>query len=362
MPMKRRLTSWIAAACMALPLTGFAAKAEDPFMVGFIYPTPVADVGWAKQLDLGREAIEEAYGDRVTTRVVENIPEGPDAGRVMNQLVADGADFVMLGSFGYMNDGLRLAQRSPDVDFIHASGFRQAENFGTFTARGYEGFYLTGLAAGMVTESNTIGIVAAFAIPEVIAEVNAVTLAARKENPDVNIRIVWVNTWFDPAREQEAARALISQGADVIFSLHQDTPSVVNVAQSEGVYVVNTGSDMSAHGPDAVLGSVVTDWTDYFVEAVGASLEGTFTGHDERGGLASGMVSVAAWNDVLTDEQMARINEVEAALISGEAHVFAGPLNDQRGTERVAEGEVLPDPEIFGMDWLVEGLTGSLPQ
>ncbi len=359
--MKRRLTNWIAAACMALPLTGIAATAE-PVLIGLIYPTPVADVGWAKQLDLGREAVEEAFGDRVTTRVVENIPEGPDASRVMNQLVADGAEFVVLGSFGYMNDGLRLAQRSPDVDFIHASGFRQAENFGTFTARSYEAFYLAGMAAGMVTESNTIGIVAAFAIPEVIAEVNAITLAARKENPDVNIRIVWVNSWFDPAREQEAARAVISQGADVVFSLHQDTPSVVNVAQAEGVYVVNTGSDMSAHGPDAVLGSVVHDWSSYFVEAVGASLEGNFEGHDERGGLASGAVSVQAWNDVLTEEQMARINETEAALISGEAHVFAGPLKDQSGTERVAEGEALPDPEIFAMNWLVEGLTGSLPQ
>ncbi|WCR20354.1 BMP family ABC transporter substrate-binding protein [Paracoccus alcaliphilus] len=359
--MKRRLTNWIAAACMALPLTGIAATAE-PVLIGLIYPTPVADVGWAKQLDLGREAVEEAFGDRVTTRVVENIPEGPDASRVVNQLVADGAKFVVLGSFGYMNDGLRLAQRSPDVDFIHASGFRQAENFGTFTARSYEAFYLAGMAAGMVTESNTIGIVAAFAIPEVIAEVNAITLAARKENPDVNIRIVWVNSWFDPAREQEAARAVISQGADVVFSLHQDTPSVVNVAQAEGVYVVNTGSDMSAHGPDAVLGSVVHDWSSYFVEAVGASLEGNFEGHDERGGLASGAVSVQAWNDVLTEEQMARINETEAALISGEAHVFAGPLKDQSGTERVAEGEALPDPEIFAMNWLVEGLTGSLPQ
>lgn len=361
MPMKRKLTNWIAAACLALPATAGVAAAET-LMMGLIYPAPVADVGWAKQLDLAREAVEEAYGDRVTTRAVENIPEGPDASRVMNQLVADGADFIVLGSFGYMNDGLRLAQRHPDVNIIHASGFRQTENLGTFTARNYEGFYLTGLAAGMVTQSNTIGIVAAFAVPEVIAEVNAITLAAREVNPDVNIRIVWVNSWFDPAREQEAARAVISQGADVVFSLHQDTPSVVNVAQAEGVYVVNTGSDMSAHGPDAVLGSVVHDWSDYFVQVVGEALEGSFEGRDERGGLASGTVSVQAWGDVLDDEQMARIQQAEAALISGEAHVFAGPLNDQSGTERVAEGEVLSDPDIFAMNWLVEGLSGSLPQ
>lgn len=358
--MKRKVTNWIAAACMALPLTGMAAMAE-PLMVGLIYPTPVADVGWAKQMDLAREAVEEAYGDRVTTRAVQNIPEGPDASRVMNQLVADGAGFVVLGSFGYMNDGLRLAQANPDVNFLHASGYRQTANLGTFTARNYEGFYLAGMAAGMVTESDTIGIVAAFAVPEVVAEVNAVALAARKANPDVDIRIVWVNSWFDPAREQEAARALISQGADVVFSLHQDTPSVVNVAQAEGVYVVATGSDMRAHGPDAVLASVTMNWGPYFVDAVGATLDGTFKGHDERGGLASGTVSVV-WGDVLTEEQLARIAEVEAALASGEAHVFAGPLADQAGTQRVAEGEALADPEIFAMNWLVEGLAGSLPQ
>ncbi len=359
--MRPTLTRWIAAACLALPL-GAAQAQEQPLVAGFIYPAPVADVGWAKQLDLGRGAVQEAFGDRVTTRAVENVPEGPDAGRVMNQLVADGAGFVMLGSFGYMNDGLRLAQRSPDVAFIHASGYRQTANFGTFTARNYEGFYLAGLAAGMVTESNIIGIVAAFAVPEVVAEVNAITLAARRMNPDVNIRIVWVNTWFDPAREQEAARALISQGADVLFSLHQDTPSVVNVAQAEGVYVVNTGSDMSAHGPDAVLASVINDWGPYFVAVVGQVLDGTFEGYDERGGLASGTVSVGAWGSVLTEEQMALIRETEAALISGEAHAFAGPIHDQSGAQRVAEGEVLPDPEIFGMNWLVQGLDGALPQ
>lgn len=356
--MRARIFGSVAAA--AITIGGLAAA--EPVTIGFIYPSPVADVGWAKQLDLGREAVEEAFGDAVKTVAVENIPEGPDAARVMNQLVTDGAKFLMLGSFGYMNDGLRLAQQHPDVAMIHASGFRQTENFGTFTARNYEGFYLTGLAAGMVTESDTIGIVAAFAVPEVVAEVNAVTLAARKVNPDVDIKVVWLNTWFDPPKEQEAARALVSQGADVLFSLHQDTPSVVNVAQAEGVYVVNTGSDMSAHGPDAVLASVVNDWSDYFVQSVGNALEGNFEGADFRGGLADGTVSVAAWNDkALSAEQLAEIAEVEAALKSGEAHAFAGPLRDQSGQVRAEEGTNLPDPEIFGMNWLVEGLEGSLP-
>ena len=353
--MKRALAIAALAATLAAP-----AVAED-LKLGFIYPSPVADVGWAKQLDLGREAIEAAFGDRVETVAVENIPEGPDAARIMNQLVGDGANFVMLGSFGYMNDGLKLARSNPDLAILHASGFKQTENFGTFTARNYEGFYLAGLAAGMVTEKNTIGLVAAFAIPEVVAEVNAITLAVQKTNPEATVKVIWLNTWFDPPKEQEAARALISQGADVIFSLHQDTPSVVNVAEAEGVQVVNTSSDMSSYGPNSVLASVTNDWSQYFVSQVEAKLNGTFTGGDFRGGLADGAVKVVAWGAKLSEAQKAEILAVEAAMIAGKAHAFAGPITDQSGTLRVAEGENLADADIFGMNWLVAGIDGSMP-
>lgn len=356
--MLKTLKTLAITACMAF--APVIAQAE-PMTVGFVYPTPTGDVGWAKQLDMGREALITEFGDKITTRVVDNVPEGPDASRVINQLISDGAKFIMLGSFGYFNDGLRLARQFPDVAFIHASGFKQSKNFGTFTARNYEGFYLAGMAGGAVTKSNTIGIVAAFAVPEVVAEVNAIALAVNKVNPDAKIKIVWVNTWFDPSKEQDAARALISQGADVLYSLHQDTPSVVNVGQAQKVFVVNTNSDMTAHGPDAVLASVTTDWTKYFIKEVGDKLADQFTGTDTRGGLADGTVKVVAWNEALTADQMAKIKEAEAKLESGEMHVFAGPLRDQSGTERVAAGATLPDPEIFGMNWLVEGLEGSLP-
>lgn len=347
------------AACISL----VAATAQaEPTKLGFIYPSPTGDVGWAKQLDLAREAVVKEFGDKVTTRVVENVAEGPDAGRVINQMISDGAKFIVLGSFGYFNDGLRLARQFPDVAFLHASGFKQSKNFGTFTARNYEGFYLAGMAGGMVTKSNTLGIVAAFAVPEVVAEVNAIALAVKKVNPDAKIKIVWVNTWFDPAKEQDAARALISQGADVLFSLHQDTPSVVNVGQSQKVFVVNTNSDMTSHGPDAVLASVTTDWSKYFVKEVGDKLAGNFDGTDFRGGIADGTVNVVAWNKAVSADQMAQIKQAEADLMNGKMHVFAGPLRDQSGTERVAASANLPDPDIFAMNWLVEGLDGSLPK
>lgn len=357
--MRKRIVAWLIGAC-ALAIAGNAAA--EPVKAGLVAPSPIADVGWAKQLDLGMEAIKKRFGEDVDINVVDNVPEGPDAARVMNQMITDGAKFIILGSFGYMNDGLRAARQHPDVNFIHASGYKQTDNFGTFTARNYEGFYLGGLAAGMVTKSNTIGMVAAFAVPEVVAEANAITLAVHEINPDAEVKIIWLNSWFDPPKAQEAARALVSQGADVLFSLHQDTPSVVNVAEAEGVYVVNTSSDMSSYGPKSVLVSVTNDWGDYFADQFEASMTGTFKGSDFRGGLATGTVKMTAWSKDLSEEQMATLKQAEEQIRSGERHVFAGPLKDQSGELRVGEGENLPDPEIFGMNWLVEGLSGSIPK
>lgn len=348
-------------ACLCLPALALPAQAE-PFKVGLIEPSPVADVGWAKQQDLGREAMLRECGPEVVAQLVENVPEGPDAARVLNQMISDGADFIVLGSFGYMNDGLRAAAKNPDVDFIHASGYKQLPNFGTFTSRNYEGFYLAAIAAAEVTKTNTIGIVAAFPVPEVIAQVDAIALALQKYRPEAEIKVIWMNTWFDPPKEQDAARALISQGADVIFSLHQDTPSVVNVAEAAGVYVVNTSSDMSKYGPNSVLASVTNDWSTYFVEQCKASREGRFEGVDTHGGLADGTVTVTAWNKALSEAQMAEIAKVEAGIKDGSYHIFAGPLKDQSGTLRVEEGAVLPDAELFGLNWLVEGLDGALPR
>jgi len=352
----------LAMACaLALIASAGSIHAQTkPTLIGFLYPSPIGDVGWSKQLELAREAVDKAFGDKVVTRSIDNVPEGPNASRIINQMLSDGAKFVVLGSFGYANDGLRLARQYPDTAFLHASGFRQTKNLGTFTARSYEGFYLAGMAGGMLTKVNTIGIVAAFAVPEVVAEINAITLAVQRVNPQAKIRIVWVNSWFDPAKEQDAARALIAQGADVLFSLHQDTPSVVNVAQANKVWVANVSSDMSAHGPDVVMASVTTDWSKYIVKEVGDKLAGKFKSSDFRGGLAADVVKLV-WHKDIPPAQLAQIQAVEADLRSGKAHVFAGPLRDQSGKERVAAGAVLSDADIFSMNWLVQGLDGTLP-
>ena len=337
------------------------AAAQD-LTIGFVYPSPIADVGWSAELNAGRLAIEEKFGDRVRTLFVEHVPEGPDAARIMNQLAAQGAGMLMLGSFGYMNDGIRLAEQRPDMTFIHASGYKLAPNFGNFQSRNYETSYLVGLAAGDVTETDTIGIVAAYAIPEVVGMINSFALGIQKVNPDATIKVVWLNSWFDPPKAQESARALMAQNSDVIYSLYQDTPSVVSVAEEEGVWVINTSSDMKEYAPTWLLASQVADWRSYFIDSVQATLDGTFEGTAFWGGFADEAVDVVSWSESISPETMAMIEEAEAAMRAGGFHPMTGPVTDQDGEMRLAEGEVISDEAMLGIDWLVTGVETRIPQ
>jgi len=343
-------------ALMALP-----AVAEDKMKIGFVYPSPIADVGWSAELNAGRLAIEEAFGNQVETIFVENVAEGPDAGRIMNQMAAQGADMIMLGSFGYMNDGIALAERNPDMTFIHASGYKLAPNFGNFQSRNYESSYLVGMAAGDVTETDTVGIVAAFAIPEVIGMINGFALGLQEVNPDVTIKVVWLNSWFDPPKAQDSARALKAQQADVIYSLYQDTPSVVTVAEEEEVWVINTSSDMKEYAPNWLLASQIADWGPYFVKSVQDTMDGNFEGTAFWGGMAEGTVDVKSWSDSISAETMAKIEAVSAGLKSGEFHPLTGPIMNQAGEMVLADGEVIEDGALAGIDWLVKGVETPLP-
>lgn len=338
------------------------ATAADAFKIGFIYPSPAGDVGWAHELDRGREALEAKFGDKIESVVVENIPEGPDAARIMNQLAAQGVDMLMLGSFGYMNDGLKLAKRYPDLDIIHASGYKLADNMGNFQTRNYESAYVAGMSAGFVTKSNTIGMVAAYAIPEVVGIINAFTLGAQATNPDIAIKVVWLNSWFDPSKAQESARSLIAQQSDVIFSIYQDTPSVVSVAEEEGVYVVNTSSDMKTYAPEHLLVSMQISWADYFIEQVDASMSGAFKGTAFWGGMADNAVSMESWNDDLSAEQRAALDAKVAEIAAGNFHPFDGPVIDQAGSEIIAKGNTLSDGDLLAINWLVQGVETNLPK
>ena len=339
-----------------------ASIAAEKLKIGAIYPSPVGDVGWAYELNRGLDAIQAEFGDQVETYFVENVPEGPDAARIMNQMAAQGANMIILGSFGYMNDGLKLAKRKPDIKFIHASGYKIAPNLGNFQTRNYESAYLAGMAAGYVTKSNVFGVVAAYPIPEVVGIINAFTLGAQLTNPDVAVKVVWLNSWFNPTKAQESARSLIAQQSDVILSLYQDTPSVVTVAEQEGVFVVNTSSDMKKYAPKHLLASLTISWADYFVAQTRAVIDGTFKGAPFWGGIKDKAVGLGSLTDSLSADQRANIDAKFAAIGAGELHPFTGPITDQDGNEKIASGSSIEDGALLGIDWLVKGVETRLPK
>jgi basic membrane protein A len=359
MSMLKRLAQ--AAAIAAGLALAAPAAAQEPAKIGFVYPGPVGDTGWAFELDTGRKAVEEKFGDKVETIVAENIPEGPDAARVMNQMAADGAKMIMLGSFGYMNDGLKLARQYPDIAFIHASGYKLAPNFGTFLSRNYETAYAAGLAAGYLTKTNILGVVAAYPIPEVVGMLNAYVLGAQKTNPDVTAKVVWLNSWFDPNKSQEGARSLVAQDADVIFSLYQDTPEVVALAEELGVYSISTSSDMKAYAPEKYLGGLVVDWRPHFIDQVGKMLDGTFKGEAYWGGYKDGAIELSSLTPDLTPEQRKVVDDAIAEMKAGAFHPMTGPIIAQDGTEKVAAGETMSDEDLLGINWLVKGVETKIP-
>lgn len=346
-------------------LTGTLALGSahaEPLSIGLLTPSPMADVGWSKALADGLKAVSDKYGDKVAVNIIENIQEGPDADRIMNKMVGDGNQFLVLGSFGYMNGGLKLAKRNPNVTVVHASGYKTADNFSPFTAKYFEGAYLMGMAAADLTKTKKLGVVSAFAIPELISTINGFALGARSVDPEIEIDVIWINSWFDPAKAQNSAKALVAQGADVLFSNAQDTPSVVRVGEESGAYVFNLNGSMKEYAPTKYLGVVKTDWGPFFVASVDAHMSGTFKGQNQWLGMAEDTVVVEDLSSDISPEMMTRIKATEAAIASGELNVYAGPLINQAGEEVVAAGETLSDGAILGMDWHVQGVTSPLPK
>jgi len=340
---------------------GGPAAAQDPLKVGFVYVSPVGDAGWTYQHDLGRKAMQEALGDKVETKYIENVPEGGEAERVIRQFASDGYDLVFTTSFGYMNPTIKVAKQFPDVVFEHATGYRTAENVGNYVARFYEARYLTGIVAGHMTDSNTAGYVAAFPIPEVLRGINAFTLGMRSVNPDAEVKVIWVNSWFDPGREREAADVLISQGADVVTH-HTDSTAVVQAAEEAGVWSVGYHSDMSKYGPEGHLTAATHHWGDYYTETARQVMEGAWESTSVWGGLAEGMVSIAPINDAVPADIVSEVEEMTAAIRDGSFHPFQGPIRNQAGETAVPEGETMSDEALTTLEWYVEGVQGKIPK
>jgi simple sugar transport system substrate-binding protein len=348
-----------AAAAMGLALAG-SAYAQDPVKAGFIYIGPVGDLGWTYQHDQGRQALEAEFGDAVETSYVESVPEGADAERVMSQMARSGVDIIFTTSFGYMDPTLNTAEKFPDVRFEHATGYKRADNVSTYSARFYEGRYVIGEIAGAMTQSNKIGYIASFPIPEVVRGINAAYLAAKSVNPDVEFKVVWVYTWFDPGKEADAANALIEQGVDVIMQ-HTDSPAAMTIAEEKGVYAFGQATDMSNFGPNAQLTAIIDNWGPYYIERVKAVMDGTWESTDTWNGIGDGMVGFAPLSDKLPADVAARAEATIAAIAAGEMHPFTGPINKQDGTPWLAEGEVADDGTLAGMNFYVEGIEGELP-
>lgn len=360
-PLRKMLTSVLLGTATALTAVSVAFAADEPLKVGFIYVGPIGDHGWTYRHDVGRLAVEKEYGDKVTTTFVESVPEGADAERVLRKMAADGHDLIFTTSFGYMNATNKVAKSFPDVKFEHATGFKRADNVSTYSARFYEGRAVIGTMAGMMTKSNVIGYIASFPIPEVVRGINAFSIAMRKVNPDAEIKVIWVNTWYDPGKEADAAKTLIDQGADIITQ-HTDSPAALQVAEERGVFGFGQASDMVAFAPKAQLQSIVDDWDPYYISRVGAVLDGTWESTDTFDGIKSGMVGFAEYGEAVPEDVKAAAEVVREGIVSGTLHPFQGPIKNQEGEEIVAEGETLGDDVLLGMNYYVEGVQGSLPK
>jgi len=360
---RRTLLKGVALTGLASAVGARATLAADkPLGIALVVPSPIGDVGWGHALAAGLEPVKAAYGDKVKVTILENIPEGPDADRIMTKTVADGNKFLIAGSFGYQNGALQIARRNKDVSVLHASGFQVAPNFSPFAAKYFQGTYLMGMAAAALTKSGKLGSVSAFAIPELITSINAFALGAQAVKPDIEVSVVWVNSWFDPAKEQEAAKALLAQGCDVIFSNAQDTPSVISACEAAGVYAFNLNSSMKSYAQKTYLGCVATDWSPYFLAQVKAHMDGTFKGANAFLGMSDKVVKVVDWNTSVPADTMAKIKETEAKIADGSFSPFTGPITKADGSEGVAAGKTLTDKEIIAMDWHVKGVTTPLPK
>lgn len=349
-----------AATALGLALAA-PAFAQDPTKVGFIYVGPIGDHGWSYTHDQGRLAVEAEFGDAVETTYIENVAEGPDAERVITQMALGGADIIFATSFGYGPEMNNVAARFPDIKFEHATGYIQEQpNVSLYNARFYEGRAVIGHIAGKMTETNKIGYIASFPIPEVIMGINAAYLAAKAVNPDVEFSIIWAYSWYDPAQEAAAAEALIEQGADIIMQ-HTDSTAPLTVAQDAGVMGFGQASDMSGFAPEAHLTGIVDVWAPYYIERVQAVMDGTWEPVNVWHGIDEGMVGFAPFNDKIPAELVAEAEGMIAAIADGSFHPFTGPINRQDGTPWLAEGEVADDSTLLGMDFYVEGITSEIP-
>ena len=350
----------VLAGAAALALSAGGAAAQQKLKVGFIYVGPVGDHGWSYQHDVGRKAIEKEFGDKVETTYVESVPEA-DSERAIEQLARTGHGLIFTTSFGFMEPTLKVAKKYPNIKFEHATGFKRAPNLSTYAAKFHEGRYIIGQIAGRMSKSGTIGYVGAFPIPEVVAGINAYFLGAQSVNPNIKIKVVWANSWYDPAKEADAAKALLDQGVDVIAQ-HTDSPAPIQAAEARGKFGFGQASDMERFAPKAQLTAIVDNWSDYYVARTKAALDGTWKSQDTWGGLDAHMVVMSPYKN-MPDDVKKLAEETEAAIKTGKLNPFKCPVLKQDGSQVECKGtNALSDEQVLGMNFYVKGIDDKLPQ
>ena len=367
--MYKNLVAALAAACFFAPVfsqTSAAppAPSKDPLKIGFVYVTPVLPAGWTRQHDEGRKAVEAALGAQAKTTFVESVPEGADAERVIRDLAQTGHQLIFTTSFGYMEPTLKVAQDFPGVKFESITGYKQAPNVATANARYYEGRYLAGIAAARMSQTGVAGYVAGFPIPEVLQGINAFTLGMRSVNPQATVKLVWLDTWFDPPRERDAAMALFNQGVDVI-AFHTASTAVMAAAQERGKFAVAYHSDMRSVGPDAQVVAVTHQWGGYYTQRARAVLDGSWKSGNVWGGVREGMIRVEGFGSkvpqAVQQEVLARQKDIGAGKLQP-FRAAGAAVRDNQGREAIARGQALTDAQILQMNWLAEGVQGQLPK
>jgi basic membrane protein A and related proteins len=338
-----------------------APAASGPLKIAFAYVGPVSDAGWTYAHDQGRKAIEKEFGDKVKTSFVESVPESADAERQIREMATSGNDVIFGTTFGYGDTMVKLAGEFPKIKFEHATGFKNAPNMRTYDSRTYEGAYLAGVIAGKMSKSGTLGVVASIPIPEVIRNINSFTMGAQTQNPKIKTKVVWIDKWFDPSKEAEAAQSLLNQGADVLFQ-NTDSTAVLQTAEKAGKFAFGWDSDMSKAGPNSHLASAIINWGPYYVKATRDALEGKWKQEPNTWwGVRNGAIDLVSISAKVPEETKKKVADLKTGLMEGTFHPWTGPIVDQAGKEVLPAGQTADDAFMSGIKFYVKGVEGSVP-
>jgi basic membrane protein A and related proteins len=347
-----------AGAAAALPLLGSRAFAQEKAKVGFIFLGPIGDYGWTWAHNKGREQVNTELGDKVETVYVENVAEDASAIPLIRDLAQQGCKLIFTTSYGYMDQTIQVAGEFPDVKFEHCTGYKRADNVSTYNSKFHEGRAVLGTIAGKMSKSGVIGYLGSYKVPEVVLGVNSFTLAAQKQNPDVQVKLVMIDSWYDPAKEAAATETLINLGCDIVTT-HTDSPAALQILEQKGLYGFGQGADMTTFAPNAHLTAIEDIWGPYYVLRTKALLDGTWASADTWDGFKEGTVVISPYNKNVPADVVALADEVRAGYLAGTFNIFTGPISDQDGAEKVAAGVVMPDGDLAILDWYVKGVQSA---